>query len=105
MQKNGNENLQNDPNTPWKKISPKSAQRSGNCVMRSVEGVEEVILLDRLNEINQNGNSTIASNNILKLDTEKRINTMTLKCYEIASRLFTLAQYFYMIKDGEIEKI
>ncbi|MDR1437766.1 MAG: hypothetical protein LBI69_01765 [Puniceicoccales bacterium] len=86
---NTDKNLPNDTDIPWNIISFKAAQKSGNCVMRSVEGLAEVILLDCFQAIDQAQDDTL---NAHRKD-KKLANTITLKCYEIVSRLAILEQY------------
>ncbi|MDR1437921.1 MAG: hypothetical protein LBI69_02565 [Puniceicoccales bacterium] len=76
--------------TPWDLTSYKSAQRSGDCVMRSVEGLEEVILLDLFSN---DENNKIDENDKNALKNKKRSNTIMLKCYEAVSRMGILEEY------------
>ncbi|MDR1437934.1 MAG: hypothetical protein LBI69_02635 [Puniceicoccales bacterium] len=90
------------PTAPWHVVSNKDAQRAGNCVMRSIEGLEEVILLDYFNEIDGKNESHVSDNSLNENSeiSKRRSNTITLKCYEAVSRLAVLTAYFDVAKSN-----
>jgi hypothetical protein len=83
----------------WENVSYSYAQRSGNCVMRSTEGVVKAALLARFSDIDMLSND--GSGNITKIgDVNKKLNnTITLHYYEIISRMGILRHYLERSKN------